>query len=370
MSTYRAPADGERVDELVAGWAEATPSAKAVVCGARRIGYGELGRLVDAEADRLRSAGLPEGGLVAVALDRSVAALVAMLGVLRAKGAYLPLDPAMPDAELHRVLEEAGPHVVLTRESYRAKVGGRPGRRVVCVDAEAEPGGGGARPRGEVDAPPTGGGTACVFLTAGTTGRPRLVRVGHHDLAAARNAWQQVHGFDARDRHVHTAPPESPEFTANWVRALCSGGTLVLPADDDPPAPGARLAALRRLLTTEAATVLACGVPTARLLSTRRPFGSTRLRLVTVTGDVWYLDEQRALRDALGGDVRVVNAYTVTEAFGAGTCFELPAGPGSVGVRGRPGVAGRRPAARYPPHRRRARPRPAGAHPPERRPHR
>ncbi|MCP9961701.1 AMP-binding protein [Streptomyces somaliensis] len=237
MSTYRAPADGERVDELVAGWAEATPSAKAVVCGARRIGYGELGRLVDAEADRLRSAGLPEGGLVAVALDRSVAALVAMLGVLRAKGAYLPLDPAMPDAELHRVLEEAGPHVVLTRESYRAKVGGRPGRRVVCVDAEAEPGGGGARPRGEVDAPPTGGGTACVFLTAGTTGRPRLVRVGHHDLAAARNAWQQVHGFDARDRHVHTAPPESPEFTANWVRALCSGGTLVLPADDDPPAP-------------------------------------------------------------------------------------------------------------------------------------
>ncbi|OQD57332.1 hypothetical protein BM536_004960 [Streptomyces phaeoluteigriseus] len=82
--------------------------------------------------------------------------------------------------------------------------------------------------------------------------------------------------------------------------------------------------------------MLACGVPTARLLTAQGlpgerlggsgPPGGTRLRLVTVTGDTWYLDEQRALKDALGDAVRVVNAYTVTEAFGAGTYFELPDG--------------------------------------------
>ncbi len=327
MSVEHVPVGGQRVDELVTRWANTTPSAEAIVCGVERITYGELGRLVDTEAERLQSAGLGDGGLAAVVLDNPVTALAAMLGVLRVGGAYLPLDPATPREELHRVLADADPYVVLTRELYRMAVGDRPHRRVVCVDAETGPTDeGGTQPHAHdaPDAPSVRGATACLLLTAGTTGSPKIVPVSHHDLAVARSAWQQVYGFDARDRHVHTAPPESAEFTANWVRALGSGGTLVLPEGDEPHDPGARATALRRLIADEEATVLACGVPTARVLTVQRPPHKTRLRLVTVTGDVWYLDEQRALKEALGGDVRVVNTYTVTEAFGAGTYFELP----------------------------------------------
>ncbi|GGW50037.1 class I adenylate-forming enzyme family protein [Streptomyces xantholiticus] len=325
MSVDHVPVGGQHVDELVAGWAETRPSTEAIVCGVERISYGELGRLVETEADRLRSVGLPDGGLVAVALDQPVAALAVMLGVLRAGGAYLPLDPAMPREELHRILGDADPYVVLTRELYRIAAGDRPNRRVVCVDAEAGPAGeGGTQPHDSEDAPSARGVTACVLLTAGTTGPPGLVPVSHHELAVARNAWQQVYGFDARDRHVHTAPPESADFTAGWVRALGSGGTLILPEGNDPHDPGALGTALRRLIAEEEATVLACGVPTARLLTARGLPPRTRLRLVTVTGDAWYLDEQRALKEALSGDVRVVNAYTVTEAFGAGAYYELP----------------------------------------------
>ncbi|MFE1291285.1 AMP-binding protein [Streptomyces sp. NPDC058751] len=326
MSVEHVPVGEQRVDELVAGWMDTTPSAEAIVCGVERITYGELGRLVDTEADRLRRAGLGDGGLAAVALDRPVAALVAMLGVLRAGGAYLPLDPAAPREELHRVLADADPSVVLTRELYRVAVEDRPHRRVVCVDAEAGPGDeDGTMPHadGARDTPSARGATACVLLTAGTTGPPGLVPVSHHALATARNAWEQVYGSGAHDRHVHTAPPESAGFTEGWVRALGSGGTLILP-DDEHHDPVARGTALWRLIANEEVTVLACGVPTARLLTAQEPPRTTRLRLVTVTGDTWYLDEQRALKDGLGGDVRVVNAYTVTEAFGAGACFELP----------------------------------------------
>jgi len=327
MSVEHVPVGKRRVDGLVAGWVDTTPSAEAVVCGVERITYGELGRLVDTAADRLRRAGLGDGGLAAVVLDRPVAALVAMLGVLRAGGAYLPLDPAAPRKELHRVLADADPSVVLTRELYRVAVEDRPHRRVVCVDAEVGPTDeDGTRPHadGAQDAPSAHGATACVLLTAGTTGPPGLVPVGHHDLVTARNVWEQVYGSDAHGRHVHTAPPESAGFTAGWVRALGSGGTLILPDGDEHHDPAARGAALRRLVADEEATVLACGVPTARLLTAQEPPRTTRLRLVTVTGDTWYVDEQRALKDRLGGDVRVVNAYTVTEAFGAGARFELP----------------------------------------------
>ncbi|GGW59844.1 hypothetical protein GCM10010503_41340 [Streptomyces lucensis JCM 4490] len=329
MSVEHVPLGGQHVDELVTRWAETTPSAEAIVCGVERITYGELDRLVDMEADRLRSVGLEDGALAAVVLDNPVAALTAMLGVLRAGGAYLPLDPATPRETLHRILTDADPYVVLTRELYRVAASDRPHRRVVCVDAEAEPvDTGGTQPHAHhtVDAPPARGATACVLLTAGTTGSPGLVPVSHHDLVVARNAWQQVYGFDARDRHVHSAPPESAEFTAGWVRALGAGGTLLLPHGDAHHEPGARGTALRRLIADEEATVLACGVPTARLLTAQGALHRTRLRLVTVTGDVWYLDEQRALKDAFGGGVRVVNAYTVTEAFGAGAYFELPEG--------------------------------------------
>ncbi|HLL46546.1 MAG TPA: amino acid adenylation domain-containing protein, partial [Longimicrobiaceae bacterium] len=113
------PPTGACIHELVAAQAERTPQALAVVCGEDALTYGEL----DARADRLarRLAGLGAGPevRVGVCLERSAGMVVAMLAVLRAGAAYLPLDPAYPADRLAYMLADSGARVLVTRASLQ-----------------------------------------------------------------------------------------------------------------------------------------------------------------------------------------------------------------------------------------------------------
>ncbi|MGO4431491.1 hypothetical protein AB4Z54_75060, partial [Streptomyces sp. MCAF7] len=89
-------------------------------------------------------------------------------------------------------------------------------------------------------------------------------------------------------------------------------------------------APLHRLLVDREVTVVACDVPTVRGLHRQlRSQGAdlADVRLIAVSGDSWYLDEQQDLRRTLGPHVRILNVYGVTEAAGSGAYFELPDRP-------------------------------------------
>ncbi|HLL46032.1 MAG TPA: AMP-binding protein, partial [Longimicrobiaceae bacterium] len=165
---------GACIHELVAAQAERTPQALAVVCGEDALTYGQL----DARADRLarRLAGLGAGPevRVGVCLERSTGMVVAMLAVLKAGAAYLPLDPAYPADRLAYMLADSGARVLVTRASLRGLLPAD-GVRTVLVDEDptevaAEPDG---TPRTAV-APEN---TAYVIYTSGSTGRPKGVVV-------------------------------------------------------------------------------------------------------------------------------------------------------------------------------------------------
>src|SRR6185295_16102085 len=93
--TGAAPPD-RTVVQLVAERAARTPDAVAVLCGSRQLTYGEMQTRARRLAARLRAAGLGRGALVGVCLERSLDAPVALLAILRAGAAYVPLDPAYP----------------------------------------------------------------------------------------------------------------------------------------------------------------------------------------------------------------------------------------------------------------------------------
>lgn len=287
-----------------------TPGKPAVLTGPVTITYEELTTRADEAARHLLDAGV--GTNVAVVTDRPVEALVGALAVLAAGRAYTVLDPGGAVGELDRLLARAGAVAVVTREEFRPRIESRP---VICLDAAAIS----ARDPEPVEARPSA--VAAVLFSAGAR---RAVEVSHARLRAAYDAWAEVYQLTPTDLHLVTAPPDSVAFTGGWVRALCSGATLVLPDHRGRPE------------LTAGVTVLDTDPATAAALLDATPPGS--LRLVVVSGERLTLDRQ--LR--LAPEARVLNVYGPAEAVGGGTWFEPgqlaepEAEPARVALLGRP----------------------------------
>ncbi len=161
---------GPCLHELVAARAAATPEALAVVCAGEELTYGRLDRLANGLALRLRTSGVGPEVRVALLLDRSAAAVVAILGVLKAGGAYVPVDAAYPPERVSWLLADSGAPVVVTSERLAGRV--PQGVRSVLVEETGE----------SAAAPASGSGpehAAYVIYTSGSTGRPKGVVVRH-----------------------------------------------------------------------------------------------------------------------------------------------------------------------------------------------
>ncbi len=164
---------------------ERTPDAVAMECAGMRLTYRELNREANRLAHYLRGLGVGPDVPVGICLERSLDAVVGILGILKAGGAYLPLDPAYPRDRLELMLEDARPPVLVTQEACRPELPSTHAA-VVCLDADREAIG------RQPDRNPTGGPTpanaAYVLYTSGSTGRPKGV-VGLHRGAVNRCAW-------------------------------------------------------------------------------------------------------------------------------------------------------------------------------------
>jgi acyl-CoA synthetase (AMP-forming)/AMP-acid ligase II len=301
--------------------ARETPDHAALVSGDITITYGELDARADQLARRVQAAGLRAGETVGVIAARRSDAVVAILAALKAGGAYAVIGRHESMGEVGRLLAAARARVVVTSRELRPRADDGTGRSIVDLD------GTGDDPADPLEARP--GSRAAVLLTPAPTGSRRPVDVDHTRLRAAYDAWAEVFRLGPADRHLVTAAPDLPAFTGGWVRALCSGGTLVLPED---PVRARTLAGGTTMLDTDPATA-------ATVLKSPAP---ASLRLVLVGGDRITVAEQARLRRVLAPDARLVNVYGTAEVAGCGTWFDADeAGvherdPERVSLLGRP----------------------------------
>ena len=165
--------------------AERTPDAVALEFEGQSMTYADLARRANRLAHHLRGLGVGRDVHVGVCLERSLDLVVALLGVLKAGGAYLPLDPTLPRRRLAFLLADASISVVVSERALAEALPQHDGR-VVCLDADA-----GAIELEPADPPEpeaTADDVAYVIYTSGTTGTPKGV-LGRHRGAVNRFHW-------------------------------------------------------------------------------------------------------------------------------------------------------------------------------------
>ena len=210
--------------DLFGAQAARTPDAVAVVFGEERLSYGELDARSSRLAHHLRALGVGPEVIVGLCVERSPELIVGLLGILRAGGAYLPLDPDYPAERLAFMLEDAAAPVLVTQSGLVDRLGSH-GAHVVRLDADAP-----IIARHPGTAPVHGlapHNSAYVIYTSGSTGTPKGVAVTHGGVVNLIQN-QSYASWSANETAIQIAPLAFDASTFEFWGSLLNGGKLVL----------------------------------------------------------------------------------------------------------------------------------------------
>ncbi len=303
--------------EQFAEQAARRPAAIAAACGDDEISFGDLDRLSNRLARELVALGVVPGSLVGICTSRSVELVAAMLAVLKAGAAYVPVEPAYPRERRAFMFEDARVAAVITHERFAGELdlGDVP---VLCVD----------RDRARIDAhdsEPVGidvdpGDLAYVIYTSGSTGKPKGVEITHRSVANLLAHMREAPGIDEDDVVASVTTPAFDLSVPDWYLPLTSGAKLAIASTE------ATLDAVRlgeELIRFGATLVQATPTVWAQLVDS--DWAGTPDLTIVAGGETL----SRELADDLLAYGAVWHAYGPTETTVWSSLVELEAGGGS-----------------------------------------
>ena len=318
------------VHQLVEEQVERTPDAVAVVHENRQLTYRELNQRANQMAHYLRRCGVGPETRVGICLERSLEMAVALLGILKAGGTCVPLDPKYPNERLAYMREDAQAPVLLTQPGLLPGFT-KAGCEVICLTPNRWAIiGQESRENASNEVEPEG--SAYIIYTSGSTGKPRGVVLTHGGLLNHNTAMVKLYDLTPADRVLQFSSISFDiaieEIFPTWI----AGAALVLKTDEMPLGGMGFL----RWVRQRAITVL--DLPTAfwhewmhDLSDLRTPLPES-LRLVIVGGEKASASAYAAWLK-LGGDrVRWMNTYGPTETTVIATAYEPKLTPGSDDV--------------------------------------
>ncbi|MEU6115105.1 amino acid adenylation domain-containing protein [Streptomyces sp. NPDC047117] len=229
------------VHRLFVTQAERTPDAIAVRLRSDRLTYRELDRQSNRIANSLIARGINRGALVAVQLDRSIELVAALLGILKAGAAYVPIDVHTPTARRESILRQTRAGVLITHSGTDTTACPESCHPLFLDDLGTW--------RDHADSPPSvrtdPADVVYVLFTSGTTGAPKGVVVEHAGVVNILSWMIREYGFTPGDRVLQKTPYTFDASVWEFFVPLLSGGTVVLAEPDGHRDPGYLARAVR-----------------------------------------------------------------------------------------------------------------------------
>jgi non-ribosomal peptide synthetase-like protein len=205
------------------------PDHPAVECNGETLSYRELDEAANWVAASLRSRGARPGALVALYLKKSAGLFAAMLGVLKAGAAYLPIDPSFPIGRIENIVEDSHAQFVISDAELGEMLRPHIAAQMMFHDDES------LKPQSSppIDPIVIAPDDMCyVIYTSGTTGRPKGVVVEHRNAVNFVKALDTVYGLSAADRIYQGFSIAFDASIEEIWGAFALGGTLVVPSEE------------------------------------------------------------------------------------------------------------------------------------------
>ncbi|MGA2447886.1 MAG: amino acid adenylation domain-containing protein [Polyangiaceae bacterium] len=296
--------------ELLTRHCHAGNTKPAIVCAESELRYAEVLPAVERLVGAFGASGLAPGALVGICLPRSVDMVVAMLAVLRAGGAYIPLDPAFPKDRLHFMVDHSGLTHIFTTTALRPLFADR-NVRLIELDSVTLVGAGPLPAPHPVEATSI----AYVIYTSGSTGRPKGVAIPRRAVANFLLSMLDRPGIGSDDTFCAVTTLSFDIAVLELLAPLCAGATVAIATEEETRDP--RL--LTDLLHARKATLLQATPTTWQMLLASGWSGDTGL--TALCGGEALLP---TLAQALMSRVRVLwNMYGPTETTVWSTCHRI-----------------------------------------------
>ena len=267
------------------------PERLAVIAGDRRISYGELRRRALCVSRELRNRRARPGHLVAVSMNKGWEQVVAVLGILYAGAAYVPIDPELPQERRNLLFSGSGATIALTQQSLDSSLAWPAGLKRIAVDALADPG------TSDATAPYDGttADLAYVIFTSGSTGMPKGVMIDHRGAANTIADLNARYAVKPDDKVLALSSLSFDLSVYDIFGTLAAGGTIVM-----PDASRAKEASHWRDLVREHGVTIWNSVPALMQLAVEGTHGAIMpsLRLVMLSGDWIPLNLPERIRPA------------------------------------------------------------------------
>lgn len=265
----------------------------AVIAADRTLTYAQLRARAVALSGRLRAANVEPGQRVAVSMNKGWEQVVAVLGILYAGGAYVPVDPDLPAERRALLFEASGARIVLTQAAHEASLEWPRGLERISVDLLGE---------AVAEIPWTGAGTphdlAYVIFTSGSTGMPKGVMIDHCGAWSTIVDLNRRFGLDRDDKVLALSSLSFDLSVYDIFGTLAAGGTIVV-----PDAARAKEASHWRELAQRHGVTVWNSVPALMQLAVEGTSGPVMpsLRLVMLSGDWIPLNLPGVVRPAAPG---------------------------------------------------------------------
>ncbi|HYF81967.1 MAG TPA: amino acid adenylation domain-containing protein [Clostridia bacterium] len=299
--TGRAYPQNKTIIELIEEQAEKTPGNVALIWNDNKLTYEELKHHVNLFACLLRNRGLGRNDIVAIVSGRSIELVIAMLAVLKAGGAYLPIDPGYPSERINFMLKDSGAKLLLTQAQYIDKYEFEGDYIDICGEKAFQ-----EQPVSlqNINMPED---LAYVIYTSGSTGKPKGVMLEHRNLVnyiiwAAKN---YVKG-ESLNFPLYTTVSFDLTITSIYT-PLITGNSVVIYGDDDQEV------LIRKVIRENKAGIVKATPAHLRIIRNDDNTMSSIKRLI-VGGEQLDTELAGRIQESFGKQIEIYNEYGPTEA--------------------------------------------------------